>query len=158
MSCATAQKNPAGLNYVVAFSENLFGGNCTVEISSNLQNGELSVSLALNPRFGSTPVFKMTLEDLEALLECLRSVKLHAALLQELPEGAEDQQLNFERGEALLIVVHPKGKPARFSLNMGSIHKEGPLEELNIAEVEKAVNRLNGLKAKVQEKTGRNMS
>ena len=58
-----------------------------------------------------------------------------------------DHQLNYSSGGASLIVVHPKGKSARFVLTIGLFNQEGGIDSLSSVEIDATVKRVDELKA-----------
>jgi hypothetical protein len=100
----------------------------------------------------STPAFKISLEDLGAVALAIKQAKEKAGLLGQLVDGAGDHQLNFSAGGALLIVVKPRDKAARYTLSIGMFSQEGELDRLSDKEVTDAIQKVEALKSRVRAK------
>jgi len=147
MGCVTGARS--GLKYATTFDEKLFGKGCDVDVIVDLESGEASATVAMRPFLRSNPPFRISSEDLAALAQAVKLVGPRSSLLDALAEGALDHQLSYSTGGATLIVVHPKGRSARYTLSIGMFQKEGELGEPIGAEIEAAVKRTEELKAKV---------
>ncbi|MBX3647315.1 MAG: hypothetical protein KF766_06550 [Rhodocyclaceae bacterium] len=147
-------KNDNGVNYVASFKDKFFGVGCTIEVVVDMSTMDSTARLAMKQMLSSNPAFSISLEDLKAISACIRSVQNYAPLLDTLVEGAIDQQLYFVRNGAMLIVVHPKGQSARFTLSIGLFQREGTLQELSSNEIDEVVTKIDAIMAKVVAKIG----
>ena len=139
----------SGPKYATSFRENLLGGACDVEVVVNIETKEASATLAMRQLLSSNPAFLISRDDLVAISQNIGMIQSKSPLLDSLIDGALHHQLNYSRKSAVLIVVHPKDRPARFTLSIGLFHQEGPLSELSSKEIDDAVSRLDTLTAAV---------
>lgn len=147
-----SSEDTSGARYATSFKEQLFGGKCDVEVVVDLTSRRATSVLSMSQFLSSRPVFVITLENLKLLLRAVQDIKSHAGLLGTLLPGATDHQLNCSTSGATVIVVHPPGKPARFTLSVGTFHREGVLEELDVREIEEAISKIEALEKLVLEK------
>ena len=143
------------LNYATTFEEKVLGVKCEVEVVVELSSGNSSVTAGMRQALRSSPACYLTIDTLEALLNCIKATHKNAKLLDDLAEAATDHQLNASVGGATLIIVKPPGKPARFTLTVGLFHREGKLEELSTKEIEAAIQTLSALRKRVLTKVGK---
>jgi hypothetical protein len=142
-----APKNATGLKYATSFDEKILGVGCDVEVVVDLDSGEASATVAMRQFLRSSPAFRIGAKDLASIAAAVKVAKDRVGLLESLAEGALDHQLNYSSGGASLIVVHPKGKSARFVLTIGMFNQEGGIDSLSSAEIDAAVKRVEELKA-----------
>jgi hypothetical protein len=142
----------SGARYATSFKEQLFGGKCDVEVVVDLSSRRTSSLLSMNQFLSSRPAFTISLDGLRLLLRSIQDIKGYKGLLNELLPGATDHQLNCSMSGATVIVVHPPGKPARFTLSVGTFHREGALEELSVSEIEDAITKIAALEKRVLDK------
>lgn len=147
-----SSEDSSGARYAISFKEQLFGGKCDVEVVVDLTSRRASSVLSMSQFLSSRPVFTISLDDLRLLLRAIQHIKIHKGLLSELLPGATDHQLNCSTSGATLIVVHPPGKQARFTLSVGTSHREGVLEELSVGDVEEAITKIEALEKRVLDK------
>lgn len=147
-----SSEDSSGARYATSFKEHLFEGKCDVEVVVDLIFKRASSVLSMSQFLSSRPVFAISLENLKHLLRAIQDIRSHAGLLGTLLPGATDHQLNCSTGGATVIVVHPPGKPARFTLSVGTFHREGILEELDVREIEEAISKIEALEKRVLEK------
>ncbi len=147
-----SSEDSSGARYATSFKEQLFGGKCDVEVVVDLTSRRTSSVLSMSQFLSSRPVFTISLEGLRLLSRAIQDIKSHKGLLNELLPGATDHQLNCSTGGATVIVVHPPGKSARFTLSVGTFHREGVLEELSVADVEEAITKIEALENRVLDK------
>ena len=147
-----SSEDSSGARYATSFKEQLFGGKCDVEVVVDLTSRRTSSVLSMSQFLSSRPVFTISLEGLRLLSRAIQDIKSHKGLLNELLPGATDHQLNCSTGGATVIVVHPPGKPARFTLSVGTFHREGVLEELSVSDVEEAITKIEALEKRVLDK------
>lgn len=140
------------VRYATSCKDRLFGAKCEIEVVVELSTLDGTVVLLMSQLLGSGPAFSISIDDLKALSISIKAFHKHAPLLETLSPGATDHQLNWTRGCASIIVVHPKGKPPRYSLSIGPYHQEGDLSELNAKEVDEAVERLDAFRSRVTDK------
>jgi hypothetical protein len=138
-----------GMKYATSFDEKLLGAGCDVEVVVDLESGVAQACLEMRSFLRSTPAFRITLEDMQSVSAAIKSARTNAKLLESLVGDATAHQLNYSAGGATLIVVHPKGKNARFTLSIGSFAREGELDALTDKEIADAVAKVESLKAKV---------
>jgi hypothetical protein len=141
-----------GLRYATTFRESILGVSCDIDVTANLKTGKGTTVVSMRRTLSPNPGFQISGEDLVTLLSCIKMAKAGASLLVEKPEMALDHQLNCSCGGAMLVVVKPLGKPARFALNIGLFHREGDLEDLSVEQLEVAITTLDRLKTKVLRK------
>lgn len=141
-----------GLRYATTFEERIFGAKCNVEVIANIFSGESSIIVSMMQPLGREPAFRILRNDLAELSSCVKTARERARVLDEVAEGATDHQLNCSCGGAVLIVVKPPGKPARFTLSIGLFHQEGALANLSAQQIDEAVSRLDTLAEKVSKK------
>ena len=152
MQCGNS-KTVGGLRYATSFELKLLGAKCDVEVVVDLGSQEASAIVSMRRLLSPSPAFRAAREDLAALSGCIRQARENAGLLDATTEGAQAHQLNCSCGGAVLIVVKPPGKPARYTLNVGLFHREGLLEELTSKEIDEAVEQVDALIARVLSKT-----
>jgi hypothetical protein len=140
--------------YATSFDEKLLGVGCDVEVVVDIESGVAQACVDMRSFLRSTPAFRITLEDLQSVSAAIRNARTNAKLLESLVGDALAHQLNYSVGGATLIVVHPKGKNARFTLSIGSFAREGDLDALTDKEIADAVTKGESLKAKVVAKVG----
>jgi len=140
-------KNATGLKYATSFDEKILGVGCDVEVVVDLDSGEVSAIVAMRQFLRSSPAFRICEKDLASIAAAVKAAKDRVGLLASLAEGALDHQLNYSSGGASLIVVHPKGKSARFVLTIGMFNQEDGIDSLSSAEIDAAVKRVDELKA-----------
>lgn len=147
-----------GIKYATTFDEKLLGIGCDVEVVVDIESGAAQACIEMRSFLRSTPAFRITHENLQAVSEAVKNARTSAKLLDNLVDDASSHQLNFSAGGANLIVVKPKGKNARFTLSIGSFAREGDLNALTDNEIAGAVAKVENLKAKVLAKViaGRN--
>lgn len=138
-----------GMKYATSFDEKLLGVGCDVEVAVDIESGAAQACVEMRAFLRSTPAFRITLESLQSISEAIKSARTSAKLLESLVGDATAHQLNYSSGGATLIVVHPKGKNARFTLSIGSFAREGELDALTDKEIADAVAKVESLKAKV---------
>ncbi len=138
-----------GMKYATSFDEKLLGVGCDVEVVVDIESGAAQACVEMRAFLRSTPAFRITLESLQSISEAIKSARTSAKLLESLVGDATAHQLNYSSGGATLIVVHPKGKNARFTLSIGSFAREGELDALTDKEIADAVAKVESLKAKV---------
>ena len=144
-----------GVMYETCFDEKLLGIGCNVKIIIDINSGSAEAYVEMRSFLRSTPDFRITLEDLKSISEAIKNVKRNANLLEDLVAGATTHKLNYSCGGAMLIVVHPKEKVARFTLSIGYFSREGALDALPDKEILDAVAKIEKLKSAVTEKLGR---
>lgn len=142
-----APKNATGLKYATSFDEKILGVGCDVEVVIDVDSKEVSATVAMRQFLSSSPAFRIGAKDLASIAAAVKAAKDRIGLLESLAEGALDHQLNYSSGGASLIVVHPKGKSARFVLTIGMFNQEGVVDSLSSAEIDAAVKRVDELKA-----------
>jgi hypothetical protein len=152
MDSDTNRKHASKLNYATTFNELVLGLKCIVDVTVDIRTGEAAVVVSRQPRFVSTPSFRISLDDLKSLSESIRSAEERAKLLDDPINGATDHQLNCTCGWATLIVVKPPGSPARFTLTIGHFHREGPLTELSSREIDESIAKLEAILTSVLKK------
>jgi hypothetical protein len=151
MLCGNS-KATGELRYATSFEVKLLGAKCDVEVVVDLGRQDASAIVSMRQILSSSPAFRATREDLSALSACIQKARESAGLLDATAEGAQANQLNCSCGGAVLIVVKPPGKPARYALNVGLFHREGLLEELTSKEIDEAVEQVDALIARVLSK------
>lgn len=127
------------VNYVAAFDARVLDERCVVEVSVPL--GTTAGPANVTARFKGMVAKShggVTLEQLRALRGTLEVMQRSVTLLTHLPPKAHDHQLSWQVGNAVVILVMPRGKPARFTVTVGPWHREGnaddmPLEALGDA-------------------------
>ena len=149
MACQNETVSVNGIKYATVFDEKLLGAGCDVEVVVDVETGQSQATVAMRPFLRSSHAFKISVEDLAAMAETIRSANARAKLLNDKIDGAVDHQLNFSAGGSSLIIVHPKDKKARFVLTIGSFSREGELEKISDLEVAQAVKTVEALRAKV---------
>lgn len=142
----------AGLKYATTFDEKILGVGCDVDVVVDLGTGAASATIAMRQFLRSSPAFRIAARDLEAIAEAVKTAKASIKLLDSLADGALDHQLNFSVGGASLIVVHPKGKSARYVLTVGMFNAEGDIAEISSEEIDAAVKRISELTKQVSSK------
>ena len=142
----------SGARYVTSFKEQLFGGKCEIEVVVDLSTRAPSSVLAMIGFLSSRPTFAISLENLKLLTRAVADLKSNAKLLGALTEGETGHQLNCTVGGATAIVVQPPGKPGRFTLAIGTCHREGQLEELDTRDIDEAIKRIEALQNRVVQK------
>lgn len=152
MSAEVESVNRGGLKYATTFDEKIFGVGCDVDVVVDLGTGEASATIAMRQFLRSSPAFRIAERDLEAIADAVKTAKASIKLLDSLADGALDHQLNFSAGGASLIVVHPKGKTARYVLTIGMFNDEGDIAELSSVVIDAAVKRIGELKERVSAK------
>ncbi|HZM44030.1 MAG TPA: hypothetical protein VFC14_04310 [Burkholderiales bacterium] len=141
--------------YATSFSEKLFGMRCEVEVVVDLTSGQPTSHLSMMMLMSSRPVFVISLLDLRLIARAIQDLKHHASLLTSRPDEATDHQLNYCIGGASVILVQPSGKPARFTLSIGTFQREGVLAELDMREIEHAIARIETLEKRVLDRIPR---
>jgi len=141
-----------GVMYETCFDEKLLGIRCNVKIIIDINSGDAEAYVEMRSFLRSTPDFRITLEDLKSISEAIKNVKGNANLLEHPVAGATTNKLNYSCGGAILIVVHPKEKVARFTLSIGYFSREGALEALPDKEILDAVAKIEKLKSAVMAK------
>lgn len=152
MSCQDETRFNRGLKYATSFDEKLLGVGCDVEVTIDVESGESSAIIAMRQFLRSSPVFRISIENLASVAAAINSAKASASLLQNMVDGGMDHQLYYSVGGASLIVVQPKDRKARFVLAIGAFSREGDLDSLSDADVTGAVQKVDALKAKVRAK------
>jgi len=141
-----------GVMYETCFDEKLLGIGCNVKIIIDINSGNAETYVEMRSFLRSTPDFRITLEDLKSISEAIKNVKRHANLLEDPVAEARTHKLNYSCGGAILIVVHPKEKVARFTLSIGYFSREGALDALPDKEILDAVAKIEKLKSAVMAK------
>lgn len=141
-----------GLKYATSFDEKILGIGCDVDVTVDVETGEASATIAMRQFLRSSPAFKISADELSAIGDVVKKARASLPLLEDFIDGSQDHQLNYSSGGASLIIVHPKGKPARFVLNIGMFNKEGVMDELSSEEIDAAVKRVGELTAMVKAK------
>jgi len=151
MTCSDS-KSKIGLQYATTFDVKILGMGCDVEVVVDIESGTSKSTISMRAFMRSMPAFRISLDDLSAIVDAIKTALVKANLLQHLMDGATDHQLNFMAGGASLVVVHPKEKKARYVLSIGSFTREGELEKLSDKEVAEAVEVVERLVARVRAK------
>ena len=152
MTCMTEKSESVGLKYATSYEEKLLGRGCDVEVTVDVETGAATAIVAMRELLRHIPAFRISVEDLAAIASIVKTTHARARLLDDLIDGAKTHQLNYSRGGATLIVVHPKGKAARFVLTIGSFNREGDLDKLSDHEISSTVRRVEELKDKTRAK------
>lgn len=142
-------KDCEGLRYAAEFDEKILGVGCVVEVMVNITSGEASAVASMKQILSSQPGFRISKKHLVALASCVETAKQRSGVLNRQAAGSKQHQLNCTCGEATLIVVKPDDKPARYTLNIGLLHRSGELEELSTKEIDDAVAKLDELISRV---------
>jgi len=145
-------KSGRGLQYATSFDEKLFGVGCDVEIVVDTESGDVQAVVAMRSFLRSTPAFRISVVDLIGIAKAIESATSRAKLLEQLIDDATDHQLNYSVGGAMLVVVHPKGKKARYTLHIGAFHREGEVDKLSASDITEALNKVEELTKKVRNK------
>jgi hypothetical protein len=151
MSWGSARKQ-GGLQYEATYDEKLFGVGCDVHVYADLATGEVSVVAAMRRLISPDPAFQISKDDLVCLSTCIESAKHRVSLLADSSAEIKAQNINCSCGRASLVVVHPRGKPASFSLTIGLFHEHGTIDNLSTKEVDEAVAKMEALGARVAAK------
>lgn len=143
------------LTYATTFTEKILGVQCEVDISIPLNFNEPSIVVVMKRMLSANTVLSISRQDLARLSVCMKLAQARVDLLDKLVEDANDHQLNFSLSGASLIIAKPPKKPARFALDIGLFHREGPLTELSPDEIDNAVMALDKLAKRVITKLGK---
>jgi hypothetical protein len=152
-SMSLSETSPVGgLQYSTTFDAKLFGVRCDVEVVVDVTSGQTKATIAMRQLLRSMHAFRMPFEVLLKLADVVQSAHSKVSLLESQMDGAIDHKLNFEVNGASLIVVHPKGRSARFVLCIGEYVREGALDDLSAADIQEAIKLVTDLTAKVRTK------
>jgi len=145
---ATEQQSPVPLTvakYATSFRRRFLGTSCDVDVVVDLVSFDTVVTIALKSVLSGRPVFAIMLDDIRILTNSLKVVRNSAALLESRVRDATDHQLNVTVAGAVAIVAKSPGKPAHYSLSVGSFHQEGELSELDLTDLDASIDEIDTL-------------
>jgi len=145
---ATEQQSPVPLTvakYATSFRRRFLGTSCDVDVVVDLVSFDTVVTIALKSVLSGRPVFAIMLDDIRILTNSLKVVRNSAALLESRVRDATDHQLNVSVAGAVAIVAKSPGKPAHYSLSIGSFHQEGELSELDLTDLDASIDEIDTL-------------
>lgn len=141
-----------GAVYAVSFKEKYLGSTCDIEIEVDVKSKTAEAFLSMRSIFKSSPPFRVSRDQLYQLSSNIKLLSEKAALLESMPDGGEYQQLAYHSNGMSVVVVHPIGAVARYSLSIGSYSRSGLLGEMSSVEIDRALTRIDELIAIVLRK------
>jgi hypothetical protein len=145
---ATEPQSPAPLavaKYATSFRRLFLGTSCDVDIVVDLVTFDTVVTIAMRSVLSGRPTFAIMLDDVRLLTNSLKVIRNSAALLESRVRDATDHQLNVSVAGAVAIVARAPGKPAHYSLSIGSFHQEGELSELDLKDLDASIDEIDVL-------------
>jgi len=131
--------------YATSFRRLFLGTSCDVDVVVDLVSFDTVVTIAMRSVLSGRPTFAIMLDDVRLLTRSLEVIRNSAAVLESRVRDATDHQLNVSVAGAVAIVTRAPGKPARYSLSIGSFHQEGELSELDLKDLDASIDEIDML-------------